>query len=206
MPFKLAVAAALAAGLAAGQGAAQEQGSGTSADSMPGVVEEAVVDTQFLLDNSDFWKRVLAERGVALRMLAAESKKYDLLFKEEEEHLAEIKPNLPRGEFRAMADDFNYRVDERRGIQDGKQARISDWVDIQAQMFFAEAYRLAGEYAGNRGIKLIVPSNALIWYDNSIDITQQVLQETNRRIGTGTGLQGFVSAIDYVGLEAEGSN
>lgn len=196
------LAALLAAFLHFGQAVAQEEDGAIAGAVLPVAAEEiGVINLEMLLQQSQFWGRVLSERGEALRQLGAESAFYDQKFADEEAHLAEIRPVTPPKEFQAMADEFNVRVDAQRAIQDKKEERISTWVEDQRVLFFRAVVRLAGEYAWTRGMKMIMPSAALVWYQGSVDITGAILNEANERVGGGTGLVGYRTAIEFAGIE-----
>ncbi len=163
----------------------------------------AIINYNSLFDHSRFGIRLVEEYRDAQLALIAENEFYSGRFEIEEVELTELRRTLSEQQFAEHAEEFDLRVEERRQIQDDKQSILDQWRRQQIAGFQNLAAQIIGRIAEVVGLRGVLPSNAVIWYDPEIDITEMALVEVNRLLADGKGLQFYVPATSFAGIEAD---
>ena len=185
----------------AGTAMAQEAGQHAPGPGSLNQAGLAVIDYNSLFDHSRFGIRLVEEYRDAQLALIAENEFYSGQFEIEEVKLTELRRTLTDQQFFEHAEEFDSRVEERRRIQDNKQTVLDQWRRQQIAGFQNLAAQIIGRIAEVLGLRGVLPSNAVIWYDREIDITEMALVEVNRFLADGKGLQFYVPATRFAGIE-----
>ncbi len=153
---------------------------------------EAPVESPVLtLDQERFFtetlwgKRVTAELNADSAALGAENRRIEAELTAEEKNLTERRPNMTAEEFRKAADDFDARVVGIRNAQDAKTRALNGRGETERQEFFNKALPVISDVLRERGAVVILDSRAIFVSAGSIDITDTLVAEIDRRIGAG---------------------
>ncbi|MCY4260508.1 MAG: hypothetical protein OXC91_09630 [Rhodobacteraceae bacterium] len=169
--------------------------------SLPLAPISAVINYQQLFDQTEFGVRFRGELQDARLALQRENQWYSERFEQEEARIVELRKQDDQGEYNEASDAFHRDVTNRRSIQDQKGARLEEWGRVQENLFRDVASRPIVQLAETRGISIILPAESLIWYAAGVDLTRDALLAINDGVGDGTGLEGYITAVEYVGIE-----
>lgn len=197
---------ALAGGFTAGGAAAQssipdtpasigplaqliEQGPGPRRSIRPqsAVAPDPVVllDRQRLYEGSELGKASLAILDAQSRDLIAENRQLEAELEEEERLLTQRRAQLSIQNFRALADDFDRRVQERRQAQDSKTRALARSRDEARQQFFTSVVPILGQYMQEIGAVAILDNSAVILSFERIDITDEAIEKLDEAYRAG---------------------
>ena len=161
----------------------------------------AVINYKQLFDQSGFGIRFAEELRDAKIALQNENDRYTEEFLLEERRIVELRKQDDKTEYESASQDFHAEVTSRREIQDLKSSQLEEWL-LQQESLFREAASLPIiRLARARGITAILSAENMIWFSGSVDMTQDALQQIDLEIGDGTQLDGYVSAVEFAGIE-----
>ena len=157
----------------------------------------AVVDFEFIYDNTDYGRRVSNEfRRVNIDYTAENETKTEQL-QEEEMQLVNMKQEP---DFKDLAVKFDEKADQIRKEQDQKGALLKDWRILQRQFFIEYLRQSLGELSVQTEFDLIVTNDSVLWYSDAFDISNIVIEFINARIGDGTSLTSYLDPWTFTGI------
>lgn len=144
-----------------------------------------VIDQERLLEESAFGVALRARLEDAARALAAENRQIEADLGAEERELTERRPTLPVEEFRALADEFDAKVQRLREEQDAKSDALTQMSDEGRRQFFSLLAPVLSGVLRERGAVLLIDRRNAILSADSIDITDEAIARIDAAIGTG---------------------
>lgn len=146
------------------------------------------VDSERLFVESAYGVRVAQDIEAGQSVLLAENRKIEAELEAEEKRLTELRADMEPGEFRAVADAFDERVQGIRLQQDGKARAIAETRDSQRTVFFQAAQPVLAELMREAGAEILIERRAVLISSNAIDVTDRAIERLNTAIGDGRDL------------------
>lgn len=134
-----------------------------------------LLDRQRLYEGSLLGQASLAILDVQSRELIAENRALETALEQEEQLLTQRRTQVSGQDFRALADDFDRRVQERRQAQDNKTRALARSRDEARQQFFTSIVPILGQLMQDRGAAAILDQAAVILSFERIDITDEAI-------------------------------
>lgn len=179
----LGVVLGLAAGLSAGM--AQQQ-LGPVADTQVELRSPVVtLDRDRFFADSMMGKAMQAQIEEASAALIAENRRLEAALEAEERALTDRRPTMPAEEFRAVAAEFDTRVEELRTAQDAKSRALSRQMEQNRQKFFDAALPVLGGLMLDIKAVAILDRSAVILTFDQLDVTDLAIARMDRELGTG---------------------
>lgn len=144
-----------------------------------------LLDQERLFAQSLFGARVQDEIDAAGQALALENRAIEAELTAEELALTEARADLPLEEFRALAEDFDARVEAIRTEQDAKSRQLTAAIDAARLQFFDLAVPILLEIVRDRGAAVILDSRSVLLAADTVDITDEAILRVNEAIGRG---------------------
>ena len=155
-----------------------------------GVVQSPILTLEVdrLYADSAYGRKVSAALEEQGADLAAENRRIESDLTEEERRLTEQRRSLPPAEFRALADDFDQKVQALRREQDAKARMLGDLSDNRRRQFLAEAEPVLAELMREAGAAVILDKRQVLLAAEVIDITETAISRIDAEIGEGPDL------------------
>ena len=155
-----------------------------------GVVQSPILTLEVdrLYADSAYGRKVTAALEEQGADLAAENRRIESDLTEEERRLTEQRRSLPPAEFRALADDFDQKVQALRREQDAKARMLGDLSDNRRRQFLAEAEPVLAELMLEAGAAVILDKRQVLLAAEVIDITETAISRIDAEIGEGPDL------------------
>lgn len=178
--------AALLAGFVSSAALAQSTPSPQPAPTLE-AARVVVVDQDRLFSDSSFGKRVRAEFVAESNALAEENRRMEAELIEEEQKLTEDRASLTPEEFRALADEFNLRVNEIRTTQDRKARALTERQNAARQEFFQAVLPVLQQLLQDSGAQAMLDRRSVLISLGSIDVTSRAIAQIDAILGDGVG-------------------
>jgi Skp family chaperone for outer membrane proteins len=146
------------------------------------------VDSDRMFVESAFGTRVTQDIEAEQSVLLAENRKIEAELEAEEKRLTELRADMEPGEFRAVADAFDERVQGIRVQQDGKARAIAETRDDQRALFFQAAQPVLTELMREMRAEILIERRTVLISSNAIDITDRAIERLNAALGDGRDL------------------
>lgn len=156
--------------------------------SAPRATPILTVESDRLFTESAFGVRVTQDIEADQSVLLAENRKIEAELEAEEKRLTELRADMEPGEFRAVADAFDERVQGIRVEQDGKARAIAEARDDQRALFFQAAQPVLTELMREMRAEILIERRTVLISSNAIDITDRAIERLNSAIGDGRDL------------------
>lgn len=137
------------------------------------------IDQDRLFAETRLGGETLAKLEAQAKELAAENEKIEAELIAEEGELTEIRGTLPAEEFRALADEFDQRVQQIRGQQDEKARDLNRQRDEARSVFFNEVAEILSEIVREKGALIVVDRRDVFLSADRIDITDEAIERVN---------------------------
>ena len=137
------------------------------------------LDQERLFNGSRVAERVSAEIERRTEDLAAENRRIEAQLVAEELDLTERRATLAPTEFRALADDFDARVQGIREAQDAKARELQRLRDEERNNFLRQITPLLAEIVRERGAVVVIDRRSVFLSAESIDITEEAITRIN---------------------------
>lgn len=154
-------------------------------------LETSVVtlDRNRLFEETLFGRALLAQLEAASADLLSENRRLEAALEAEERALTQRRVELPIEEFRALAREFDTRVEELRVAQEAKSRALARSRDLEQQRFFEAAVPVLGGLMQDLGAVAIIDRSAVILSFDRIDITAQAIARLDEELGDGAMLE-----------------
>ena len=180
------LALALTAGALAGPAAAQNLGGPFDAGSVQSQV--LVVEFERVFSESAFGRRVVAEFEAEGAEIAAENRRIEAELTEEERSLTERRATMPPAEFRALATQFDEKVQALRQQQDAKARALNQRSDEARRQFLAVAEPVMRQLMQDSGAAVMLERRTVFLAADAIDVTEDAIALIDAEIGDGEDL------------------
>lgn len=180
--------AALAAALALPVAAQETPPAAPEADTLPIQSPVLILRQDELFERSAFGRAATARLEEANRTLVNENRQIEAALETEERDLTQRRPSLPPAEFRALAEEFDAKVEGIRAAQEAKGRGIARLRDEDRQRFFASVVPILAEIMRDSGAAVILDDEAVILSFDRVDITALAVARIDAAIGAGDGL------------------
>ncbi|WP_417721655.1 OmpH family outer membrane protein [Salipiger sp.] len=179
--LRLALVAACLA--VAGQGQAQEA-------MQPGVVQSPILTLEFdrVYADSAFGRHVADVLEAEGAEIVAENRRIEAELGAEEKSLTAKRATLPPGEFRALADAFDEKVQKLRREQDTKARALGNRSDDLRRQFLAAIEPVLGEMMRESGAAVVLEKRSVFLSAGVIDVTDTAIARIDAEIGDGAEL------------------
>lgn len=161
-------------------------GTGWAQAASPGIL---TLDQARFFNTSAFGQRVVSEFKKRSDILAAENHRIEDDLKVEELALTEQRKTLAVADFRALADEFNVKVETIRAEQSEKTIALNKWAEAEQQRFVDIAYPELLKLATELGAAVILDQRSTIISASQVDVTDQAIERINRTIGDGVQVE-----------------
>lgn len=143
------------------------------------------LDRERLFSGTRFGQAVIARFEAEAKLLQAENRRIDAALEAEERSLTERRATASPEEFRALAADFDSRVEKLRSAQEAKSRDLSRQRDEARQQFYDTALPVLGKLMTDRGAVAIIDRTALVISFERIDITDEAIARIDEVLGDG---------------------
>jgi len=144
-----------------------------------------VLNQERFVSQSLYGQRVQREVEAASEDLAAENREIEAALTQEELDLTELRATMDTDEFRALADEFDQRVEGIRAAQEAKQRALQTQADLAQARFFEIASPILVDIVRQRGAAVLMDSRAVLLSAGGVDITDIALARINEEVGEG---------------------
>ena len=144
------------------------------------------LDRERLFSGTGFGQAVIARFEAEAKALQAENRRIDAALEAEERTLTERRATVSPEEFRALAADFDSRVEKLRSAQEAKSRDLSRQRDEARQQFYDTALPVLGKLMTERGAVAIIDRTALVISFERIDITDEAIARIDEVLGNGS--------------------
>ena len=148
-----------------------------------------VVDLERLFEESLFGKRVTAWLSEAITALASENREIEATLEREERSLTERRQTMAVDEFRALAEQFDARVQAIRAEQVAKNNRLNQMFAEERDDFIRTSRPVLDEMMRLAGAAVILDRRDVLVRVDAVDVTDEAIAEIDARIGDGAALQ-----------------
>jgi len=132
-----------------------------------------------------YGQRIERDLSQARSALISQNQRLDAELSVEERSLAERRPTMVAAAFRALADEFDRKVQAIRESQDAKQRDLTRQRDEGRQAFFADISPILTEITVERGAVLLMDRRAVLLAVDGIDITDTAITRIDAVFGEG---------------------
>lgn len=163
-----------------------------------GVVQSSIltVESDKLLTESAFGKRMAREFEAESAVLSAENRRIEAELTSEEKELTERRSEMDPEAFRVLADAFDEKVEEIRRTQDAKARALTQKRDTDRVVFLRNVAPVLEMMMRESGAAVILERNSVFISANVIDITDTAILRIDAAIGDGSQLRKPDTAAD----------
>jgi Skp family chaperone for outer membrane proteins len=144
-----------------------------------------VINQERLIAQSLYGQRIQRELEAASGALSAENRRIEAQLTAEELDLTRMRDTLPAEEFRALADEFDTRVEAIRAAQEAKARDLTEQAEGAQAQFFERAAPILLGIVRDRGAAVLMDSRAVLLSAERVDITEEAIAEIDASLGAG---------------------
>ena len=144
-----------------------------------------VIDTERLLTETDYGKRLQREIQAARDRLIARNERIASDLEAEEQALTEQRPKMPPDEFRAMADAFDTKVTRLRNEAESNSQQLERRRERAPLQFMRVAQPVLAELLDEAEAVAMFDLRSVLLHDKVADVTDLAIMRINARIGAG---------------------
>lgn len=146
------------------------------------VKKEAIVDVQFIFENSVAILDIKKTVENISQNIQKEISLKEVDLKKNEEELVKKKLSLSEKAFQKEVDSFNMRVNEAQKDMQQKKARLMQ-AHAEAMAEVDRAIKtIIKELANNNEISIVFPSSEILFANENLNLTSQVIDILNSRL------------------------
>lgn len=144
-----------------------------------------VLNQERLLTDSLYGQRIQSEVEEVSSRLAAENRAIEAELTADELELTELRPTLDADAFRALADEFDERVEGIRAAQEAKARDLATQAERARQQFYDRATPILLEIVRDRGAAVLMDSRSVLLSAERVDITEDAVAALDDRLAEG---------------------
>jgi Skp family chaperone for outer membrane proteins len=143
------------------------------------------ISSERMYAESAFGKRVAREIEDGSATLAAENRRIEEELGAEEKRLTELRPTMDPAEFRALADEFDRRVQTVRREQDAKARALVQRSEEKQVEFLRAARPILAELMRESGASVVLERSSVFLSQTAIDMTDVAISRLDSILGEG---------------------
>ncbi len=143
------------------------------------------IDSERVFGTSEIGRKITGELEAELEALVAENRQIEAELTAEEQGLTTKRSEMPPTEFRALADEFDTRVQRIRAEQDAKQRALQAKREAERQNFIDVIAPILTSIGRERGAIVILERRSVVLSADSADITDEVIARINATLADG---------------------
>lgn len=159
------------------------------------------LDRERLFSGTRFGQAVIARFDSEAKALQAENRRIDAALEAEERSLTDRRATTPPEDFRALAADFDSRVEKLRAAQDAKSRDLTKQREAARQQFYDTALPVLGRLMSDLGAVAIIDRGALVISLERFDITDEAIARIDEVLGDGSQPAASPDAADPASTE-----
>lgn len=168
-----------AAALLLGVGALSFSLSAQAAEEKPSIL---VVDVQSIFEKSTAVVKVREQIDKKAEEFRKDSASKEDYFKKKFDELEKQKSVLAKDAFEKKNADLSKEfADAQKKVQDNRSTLDKGYMDSMQQVE-TTLTDIVKEVATKKGVKVVLPKNQIIYSDDSLDVTNQVLEDLNKKL------------------------
>lgn len=149
------------------------------------------IDREQLFSGTLYGQRVNRELEEASTAMAAETRAIEKALEEEEQRLTDLRETLPTDEFRALATEFDQKVQALRSERELAESSLRDQIEAEQALFFDQIGPILGALVRARGAVMIIDRRAVLLTAADVDITEDAIARINDALGDGESAPGM---------------
>lgn len=138
-----------------------------------------VIDQDRLFSETRLGTKAQRDLEARERALAGENQEIEAELIARERELTELRPTMEADAFRALADEFDARVETIRAEQDEKARELTRVREEARKDFFQNVAGIISDIVRENGAVVVVDRRAVFLSANSIDITDEAIRRVN---------------------------
>ena len=142
-------------------------------------------DSERVFGTSEIGRKITGELEAELEGLVAENRQIEADLTAEEQSLTTKRSQMQPTEFRALADEFDARVQRIRAEQDAKQRALQAKREAERQNFIDVIAPILTSIGRERGAIVILERRSVVLSADSADITDEVIARINATLAEG---------------------
>ena len=143
------------------------------------------IDTDRLFRDSDFGKRVVADVEAKGTQLAIENRKIEADLEAEEKRLTTVRTTMTPEAFRALANEFDEKVQQTRQEQAAKGRALNARLDQEREIFERAAGPVLERLMRSAEAAVILDRRSVFVSASAIEITDDAISLLNETLGSG---------------------
>ena len=144
-----------------------------------------VIDTERLLTETDYGKRLQRDIQQERDRLIAENERIASELEDEEQALTEKRSETPPDEFREMADAFDTKVTRLRNEAERNSQRLERRREMAPLQFMRVVRPVLGNLLAEAEAVVILDTRSTLLHENVADVTDLAIMRINARVGEG---------------------
>ena len=148
----------------------------------PGNPKIIVIDVQKIMTQSDAAKSVRSQVEGLRKGVQDDVSKQESALKSDQDNLIKQQGKLSQDEFNKQRQAFEQKVASTRKSVDGKVASLDRGVNKASGQIEQELQKLLFDMAKDKGAGLVLPKQAILVAETSMDFTDEALAELNKRL------------------------
>lgn len=143
------------------------------------------IDRERLFSGTLYGQRVNRELEEASQAMAAETRAIEQALEEEERQLTELRKTMPTDEFRALAAEFDQKVQSLRTEREQAESALRARIEAEQALFFDQIGPILGAVVRARGAVMIIDRRAVLLTAADVDITEDAITQIDSTLGDG---------------------
>lgn len=144
-----------------------------------------VIDTERLLTETDYGKRLQRDLQQERDRLIAENERIASELEAEEQALTQKRAETPADEFRNMADAFDTKVTRLRNEAERNSQQLERRREMAPLQFMRVVRPVLGNLLGEAEAVVMLDMRSTLLHENIADVTDLAIMRINARIGEG---------------------
>ncbi|MEL7279463.1 MAG: OmpH family outer membrane protein [Pseudomonadota bacterium] len=146
-----------------------------------------VIDPERLFEDSELGRKMLADHQDEREALAAANEALAAELEAEEQRLTNIRADTSPEDFRALADEFDARVQQIRADSERRVRDLERKRDRLPREFLNRVDQIILDIMRASGGVVLLDQRSVILRAEAVDITDRAIARINTEIGDGTG-------------------
>ncbi|KIN65194.1 Outer membrane chaperone Skp [Sulfitobacter noctilucicola] len=143
------------------------------------------IDSERLFLESAFGQRVAAEVEEQGEQIATENRRIEAELEAEEKRLTDLRATMAPEEFRALANEFDEKVQRTRTAQAAKGRALNELLEKEREVFLAAAAPVMERLMSDAGATVILEQRSVFVSASAIEITDDAIALLDETLGSG---------------------
>jgi Skp family chaperone for outer membrane proteins len=142
----------------------------------------AVVDVQYILENSTAMQAIRKSIESESRKLQLEIKDKESKLKKQEEDLLGRRSNLNEAEFSKLVHEFDRKVSEAQKSVQEKKVKLEEAHAAAVRKVHGVTVQILEEMSSKKSFVLVLPASQALFANEKLDISKEVLTALNAKL------------------------